>query len=275
MSNKKINELEVFKKFVVENVNKLKVDQDLRGLTNIWIREVMQYSYAHNFTWLGRPVIQTPQDIYAIQELIWKIKPDLVIETGIAHGGSLVLCASILAMIELAEAYDDKSLLDPRNPKRKVIGIDIDIRKHNKDLIKKHPLNGYIEMIEGSSVDLQVIELVKEKSKQFKNIMVMLDSNHTHEHVFRELVAYAPLVTKGSYCIVWDSSVEDLPVGFIKNRPWGKGSNPKTAIFEFLKQLKNNQFELSEATLLDFEIDKNIESKIMITAATDGFLRRI
>ena len=274
MSNKKINELEIFEKFVEENVKNLKGDQDLRGLTNVWIREVMRNSYAHNFTWLGRPVIQTPQDIYAIQELIWKIKPDLVIETGIAHGGSLVLSASVLAMIELAEAYDQKSLLDPRNPKRKVIGVDIDIRPHNKELIEKHPLNGYIEMVEGSSIDKGVIEIVKEKSKKYKKIMVMLDSNHTHEHVYQELKAYAPLVTAGSYCIVWDSSVEDLPEGFIKDRPWGKGSNPKTAIFEFLKELKKNQHRMSKSEFLDFQIDKDIESKIMITAATDGFLKR-
>jgi cephalosporin hydroxylase len=177
-------------------------------------------------------------------------------------------------MIELAEAYDQKSLLDPRNPKRKVIGVDIDIRPHNKELIEKHPLNGYIEMIEGSSVDKGVIETVKEKSKKYKKIMVMLDSNHTHEHVYQELKAYAPLVTAGSYCIVWDSSVEDLPEGFIKDRPWGKGSNPKTAIFEFLKELKKNQHRISKSEFLDFQIDKDIESKIMITAATDGFLKR-
>jgi cephalosporin hydroxylase len=270
-----MNELDAFNIFVEENIKNLAIDQDLRGLTNIWIREAIRHSYAHNFTWLGRPIIQTPQDIYAIQELIWKIKPDLVIETGIAHGGSLVLSASILAMIEMAEADENKILVDPRNPKRKVIGIDIDIREHNRVLIEKHPLNSYIEMIEGSSIDINIIKLVMKKANFYKNILVMLDSNHTHEHVLSELRAYAPLVTKGSYCIVWDSGIEDLPVGFIKDKPWRKGSNPKTAIFEYLKQLSETQDEIINTKLIEFEIDKNIESKIMITAATDGFLKRL
>ena len=148
-----MNDLNEFKKFVATNIENLKMDQDLREFSNLWVMKALRHSYAHNLTWLGRPIIQIPQDIYAIQELIWRIKPDLIIETGVAHGGSLVLSASILAMIELAEAYEDKKLLDPRNPSRKVLGIDIDIRKHNRDLIEKHPLNGYIDMVEGSSVD--------------------------------------------------------------------------------------------------------------------------
>jgi cephalosporin hydroxylase len=270
-----MNELEEFNKFVAKNIENLKLDQDLREFSNLWVMKALRHSYAHNLTWLGRPVIQIPQDIYAIQELIWRIKPDLIIETGIAHGGSLVLSASILAMIELAEAYEDKKLLDPRNSSRKVLGIDVDIRKHNRDLIEKHPLNGYIDMVEGSSVDKDVIKFVTETSKKYKNIMVMLDSNHTHEHVLLELKAYAPLVSIGSYCVVWDSSIEDLPEGFLRDRPWNKGSNPKTALFEFLNQLRSKPIKVSETEFLNFEIDKNIESKIMITAAIDGFLRRI
>ena len=270
-----MNELEIFNRFVEENVKNLKANQDLRGLTNVWIREALRHSYAYNFTWLGRPIIQTPQDIYAIQELIWRIKPNLVIETGIAHGGSLVLSASILAMLELAEAYECGKQLDPKSPSRKVIGIDIDIRSHNRNLIENHPLQCYIEMIEGSSIDSEIIELVRKKSREYKKIMVMLDSNHTHEHVLSELIAYAPLVTKDSYCIVWDTSVEDLPAGFIKNRPWDKGGNPKTAVFKYLSMVKSKQSENHNSEFVNFAIDKDIESKIMITSATDGFLKRL
>ncbi|MFA6321559.1 MAG: cephalosporin hydroxylase family protein [Candidatus Omnitrophota bacterium] len=209
--------------------------------------------YSYNFRWLGRPIIQYPQDIIAMQEIIWRVKPDLIIETGIAHGGSIVFSASMLALLEISGAID----------RGKVLGIDIDIRKHNKSEIEKHPLSKKIHMIQGSSVDEGVIRQVYDFAKSYKNILVALDSNHTHEHVLAELKAYAPLVTKGSYCVVFDTIIEDLPDGMYPDRPWGKGNNPKTAVREYLK------------SHTEFEIDKKMENKLLITVVPDGYLKRV
>jgi cephalosporin hydroxylase len=259
-------------KFNVENNGK---DKDFIGLSNIWIRESIRHQYAQNFSWLGRPIIQVPQDIYAIQEIIWTVQPDLIIETGIAHGGSLILSASMLALLDYCEAI--KTGLDSLSlkSKRRVLGVDIDIRSHNREAIEAHPLAHLIEMIEGSSISTNVIEQVKYRAKEFNRILVFLDSNHTHDHVLAELEAYAPLVSKDSYCVVWDTGVEDLPDGFVTDRPWGKGNNPKTAVFEYLDILKTNGRLASDGKALQFEIDKFIEHKIVITASPDGFLRRI
>lgn len=208
-----------------------------------------EQQYAYNFTWLGRPIIQYPQDMIALQELIWDIKPDLIIETGIAHGGSLILSASILMLLGNGGH---------------VLGIDIDIREHNKHEIEKHPLSKGITMFEGSSIDEETISRVKEFAGEGKKIMVILDSNHTHEHVLAELNAYAPLVSKDSYCVVFDTAVEDLPDDYDWGpRSWGKGNNPKTAVHEFLKDHP------------EFEIDQDIQNKLLITVAPDGYLKRV
>lgn len=209
--------------------------------------------YSYNFTWLGGPIIQYPQDIVATQEIIWKIKPDLIIETGIAHGGSLILSASMLALLEICGEIDNGS----------VVGIDIEIRQHNRVEIEKHPLYKKITMIEDSSVSEEVIKQVKEIAKTKKRIMVFLDSNHTHDHVLNELELYSPFVSQGSYLVAFDTIVEDLPSDLIKDRPWGRGNNPKTAVREFLKNHK------------EFEIDKEIENKLLITVAPDGYLKKI
>ena len=190
--------------------------------------------YSYNFFWLGRPIIQYPQDIVAIQEIIWKVKPDLIIETGIAHGGSLILSASILTILDSIDAEKKGVKLEPTKSNRKVIGIDIDIRAHNKKAIEDHPLSKKIEMIEGSSIDPKIFELVKHKSKDFNNIMVFLDSNHTHEHVLKELEYYSQLVSKESYCVVFDTIIENLPQDTYPNRP-DIGNNAMTAVEE-LKQ---------------------------------------
>lgn len=246
-----------------EFLKKQSEDKDFKGLSNIWNRVAINYKYAYNFTWLGRPILQVPQDIYAMQELIWKIKPDLIIETGIAHGGSLIMSASMLALLDYCEGY---SLDDPSG--REVIGIDIEIRQHNRKAISEHPLFPLITLIEGSSISSDVTKQVIEKYNYHDRVMVFLDSNHTHEHVLAELQVYAPMVTKLSYCVVFDSGIEVLPEYMLKNndKPWGKGNNPKTAIHEFLK-LDNN--------VTEFEIDKDLENKLMITSTSDGFLRRI
>jgi cephalosporin hydroxylase len=248
---------------VLKNLNSIAEDKDFLGLSNIWIRESIRHKYAHNFTWLGRPILQVPPDIYAIQELIWKIKPDLIIETGIAHGGSLILSASMLALLDYCEASDQETALNPQESIRHVVGIDIEIRPHNRKAIEEHPLAHLIDMFEGSSIDLIIVEQVRKIAKSYKNILVFLDSTHTHSHVLAELKAYAPLTSVGSYCVVWDTGIEDLPVDFYADRPWGKGNNPRTALNEFL------------TTTDCFEIDKSFHHKLLITASPDGFLRRI
>lgn len=256
-----------FEDEVQKNINLIAKDRDFLGLSNIWIRQAIQYKYALNFSWLGRPIMQIPNDIYAYQELIWKVKPDLIIETGIAHGGSLIMSASMLALLDYCEESVKHNMChDERlNTKRLVIGIDNDIRPHNKKEIEQHPLSNLIQMFEGSSINKDIIKQTSEMANEHRRIMVFLDSNHTHNHVLEELKAYAPLVTKNSYCVVWDTGIEDLPeyLNTSRNRPWGKGNNPKTAVHEFLK------------TTDMFEIDKTIEHKLIITASPDGFLRRV
>lgn len=222
---------------------------------------VPQYSY--NFSWQGRPIIQYPQDIMAMQELIWEVKPDLIIETGIAHGGSLIFSAAMLAQLDLCQAIEAGVTFDPAKSKRKVLGIDIDIRSHNKEAIEAHPMMSRIEMIEGSSIDPEIIKQVHNFAADYSRILICLDSNHTHEHVLAELEAYASLTSKDSYCVVFDTIIEDLPEEMFPNRPWGPGNNPKTAVWEFLK------------THPEFEIDKSIDNKLLISVAPDGFLKRI
>ena len=231
--------------------------------------------YSYNYTSLGRPIIQYPQDMIAMQEIIWTVKPDLIIETGIAHGGSLIMYASALAMIDYAEAVESGWPLDPKATKRRVLGIDIDIRAHNRAAIEAHPMSHRIEMIQGSSIDSVVISRVHEYSKGYERVMVVLDSNHTHDHVLAELEAYGSLVSKGSYCVVFDTVVEDLPGGMYKDRPWDKGNNPKTAVWEYLRGLVGKKITDSQGGAVNFEIDRDIQNKLLLTAAPDGYLRRI
>ncbi|WP_295444547.1 CmcI family methyltransferase [uncultured Thiodictyon sp.] len=263
-----------FDRRVKENVRRLGEDKDFRGLSNVWVREAIRHSYAQNFTWLGRPIIQVPQDVYAIQELIWAVRPDLVIETGVAHGGSLILSASLLALLDYCDAVAAGEPLVPCDSQRRVLGIDIDIRAHNRAAIASHPMAHLIELVQGSSIEPTIVSAVKRRAADFNRVLVFLDSNHTHEHVLAELEAYAPLVGMDSYCVVWDSGVEDLPDGFVTDRPWGKGNNPKTALLAYLGALDRDGRLAADGSPLHFEIDKEIEYRIMITASTDGFLKR-
>ncbi|MBO3762254.1 cephalosporin hydroxylase family protein [Ciceribacter sp. L1K22] len=267
--------VEDFRQRVARNIRRIGEDRDFIGLTNIWVRESIRKEYAQNFTWLGRPVIQVPQDVYAIQELIWTCRPDLIIETGIAHGGSLVLSASMLAMLDYCDAIEAGTVLDPRASRRKVVGVDIDIRAHNRAAIESHPMAHKMVTIQGSSIASEVVEQVKAHAQGYDRIMVFLDSNHTHEHVLAELEAYAPLTSKGSYCVVWDTGVEDLPDEMCADRPWGRGDNPKTAVWAYQRLLSAEGRKAADGERLAFETDKTIEHKIAITAAADGFLRRI
>jgi cephalosporin hydroxylase len=242
---KRTNKFEEEKKIAIENMAK---NGNLRALTNHWFIESCKHKYSYNFTWLDRPIIQFPQDIIAIQEIIWQVKPDLIIETGIAHGGSLIFYASMLELL---------------GGDGRVLGIDINIREHNRIEIEKHPMFKRITMIQGSSIDDSIAHQVYDFAKDKKKILVTLDSNHTHEHVLREMQLYSPLVTKDSYLIVFDTVIEDMAEDFFLDRPWGKGNNPKTAVWEFLKT--NNRFT----------IDKDIENKLLITVAPDGYLKCI
>jgi cephalosporin hydroxylase len=246
------------------------VQADARALTNSSI--AAQYSY--NFFWLGRPIIQYPQDMVALQEIIWEVRPDLIIETGIAHGGSLILSASMLAMLDYCDAVQAGQTLDPRATRRRVLGIDIDIRAHNRAAIEAHPMAHRIDMIQGSSIDPSTIAQVHAAAQGHERVLVMLDSNHTHDHVLAELEAYAPLASRGSYCIVFDTIVEDVPEGMYPDRAWGKGDNPKTAVWEYLRRIKEEGRTAADGDPLALDIDKNIEAKLLITVAPDGYLRR-
>lgn len=266
---------EEFKKRNIEMITAAAADQAFMSKTRDWFNIANSYEYSYHYEALGRPIIQYPQDIVAMQELIWSVKPDLIIECGIAHGGSLILSASMLALLDYEEAVMQGKTLNPKESKRKVLGVDIDIRSHNKEAILEHPMAHLIEMIQGSSIDEQIIAQVHAFAKDYKRILISLDSNHTHDHVLAELEAYAPLTSKGSYCVVFDTVVEDLPDGSVTNRPWGKGNNPKTAVWEYFKRISGEGRKAIDGELLHFEIDKTIENKILITVAPDGYLKRI
>jgi cephalosporin hydroxylase len=243
-----MSEIEKFAEEVRRNIEGLVDDHDVQALSRIWLREITRHKYAYNFSWMGRPIIQFPQDMIAMQEIIWNVKPDLIIETGIAHGGSLLYYASLLELTG-NDGY--------------VLGIDVDIRPHNRTAIEEHPMCSRVRMIEGSSVADAVLNEVKAHVDGKQRIIVILDSSHTHEHVLAELQGYAPFVTRDSYLVVFDTLLEDMPDDLVQGRPWGRGNNPKTAVMEFLQSTDR------------FEIDKSLESKILITVAPGGYLKCI
>ncbi len=244
-----MNPIEEFKKERQEAMGLMKADPSLRQKSVDWMLKADEYKYTYNFSWLGRPIIKYPQDIVAMQELIWQVKPDLIIETGIAHGGSIIFSASMMELL----GNDGK-----------VIAVDIDIRAHNRREIERHPMMKRITMLEGSSIDPSIVEQISEYAKDFRNIMVVLDSNHTHDHVLRELELYSPLVTVGSYILLPDTFVEFFPEGYVKDRPWDVGNNPYTAMVAFLE------------TTDQFVRDEAITDKLLITEALGGgYLKRI
>jgi len=260
-----LSPLDIYKKETIERVKSYTTNMPLQESLKGFLKEAGKANYGFGFLWLGLPIIQMPQDLQALQEIIWETKPDLIIETGIAWGGSLIFKASMLALLEMCGVIEQGH----------VIGIDIDIRSHNKQSILSHPLSKKITMIEGSSIDEDIIRQVKELSKG-KKVLLCLDSNHTHKHVLEELKAYAPLVSKGSYCLVSDTSIENWPDDMVvSGRPWGKGNNPKTAVWEYLDCLKSGEYLAADGEVLNFEIDKHIENELLITGSPDGFLKRI
>jgi cephalosporin hydroxylase len=229
-----------------ELISRMAADQEVRAAAEHLFLKSCEYRYSYNFTWLGRPIIQYPQDIVAMQEIIWRVRPDLVVETGIAHGGSLIFHASILELL---------------GGDGRVLGVDIDIRQHNRVEIERHPLFKRIDLLQGSSIDEEVFRQVRQRAEGRERVLVVLDSNHTHEHVLRELELYSTLVKKDSYLVVFDTVIEDMPDDAFPDRPWGRGNNPKTAVRQFLKA--NDRFV----------VDAEIENKLLITVAPSGYLK--
>lgn len=241
--------IEQFKQERADAINNMAQDKELKEKSVDWMLHADRYKYTYNFSWLGRPIIKFPQDIVMMQELIWSVKPDLIIETGIAHGGSIIFSASMMELL---------------GNNGKVIAVDIDIRKHNREEIEKHPMMKNITMLEGSSIDEKIVQKISDYAKDFKKVMVVLDSNHTHDHVLRELQLYTPLVSVNSYILLPDTFVEFFPKGYVKDRPWDVGNNPYTAMEAFLE------------TTTDFVKDESLTDKLLITEALGGgYLKRI
>lgn len=241
-----------FKDEEKERVDAMSKNEALKSSAHNFLEASLAPKYSYNFSWLGRPIIQYPQDMIAMQEIIWDVKPDLIIETGIAHGGSLIFSAAILELVAACTGSEGQ-----------VLGIDIDIRPHNRKAIEAHPMYKRISMIQGSSIAPEIVAQALERAEGKERILVCLDSNHTHDHVLAELEAYAPLTSVDSYCVVMDTLIEDMPEDSFLDRPWGKGNNPKTAAREWL----GNHPE--------FEIDNAIQNKLLITVAPDGYLKRV
>ena len=241
--------MDPIKQFELERAEAIKEmgnDKELRQKSLDWMLHADKYKYTYNYSWMGRPIIKYPNDILILQEMIWNLKPDYIVETGIAHGGSIIFSSSMLELLGHGE----------------VIAVDIDIRQHNREEIEKLPMAKRITMIEGSSVDPIIVNSIKEKVKG-KKVLVCLDSNHTHEHVLEELRMYADMVNVGSYIVCPDTFVEYFPKGYCDDRPWDVGNNPMTALIAFLKEDDR------------FIIDKDIDNKLMITEGFDGYLKRI
>jgi len=241
-----MNATQLFEQERADEITAQGQDAELRALSRTWMNAANARKYSYHFTWMGRPIIQYPQDIIALQELLWKVKPDLVIETGIAHGGSAILSASLLELIGHGE----------------VLAIDIDIREHNRAAIEAHPMAKRIRLVQGSSIDPEVVAQVQAAAAG-KRVLVILDSNHTHDHVLAELEAYAPLVAVGSYCVVMDTVIEDLPAESFPDRPWARGDNPKTAVRRWI------------AAHPEFEVDVARDAQLLVSVAPEGYLRRV
>jgi cephalosporin hydroxylase len=244
-----MNEISKFNKERAVNIKSMEDDVELRKKSIDWMLSADKYKYTYNFEWMGRPIIKYPNDMVVQQELMWKLKPDLIIETGIAHGGSIIFAASMMKMMGIDG---------------EVVGIDIDIRDHNKELIQEHSMYDMITMYEGDSTSRDIVDKVKKHLKGKKVVMVILDSLHSEEHVLKELNLYSEFVTLGSYCILPDTFIEFFPKGYYAGtRPWDVGDNPHTAMKKFLLTTNN------------FQIDKTLTSQAMITETIDGYLRKV
>ena len=238
-------------------------DLELSQISKRWLDQSSKHKYSYHFSWLGRPIIQLPQDILALQEIIWSTKPDVIVETGIAHGGSLCFSASMLALLDIESSKTGSHLSNKPNGKRQVIGVDIDIREHNRKAVEDHPFFDNITMLEGSSIDKSIFKRISKLIPTGSKVLVILDSNHTESHVLEELRLYGNLVTRHSYCIVCDTIVADMADDFYQNRPWGIDNNPKGAVEKFLKENS------------DFMIDQEIDNKLLLSMSPRGYLKKI
>lgn len=237
---------EEFERSKIETANAQGQDASLCRIAQDFVIAADRHGYGYQWTWLGMPIIQLPADIVATQEIIWQTKPDVIIETGIAWGGSVVMYASLLQLIG----------------KGRVIAVDTVLPEKNRTQIMKYPFSNRISLIEGSSSDEAVVAQVKSLVGPNESVMLLLDSNHTHQHVLDELRLYAPLVTKGQYLIVSDTIIEDIPPQN-RERPWGVGNNPKTALRAYMQETAA------------FEVDEHVNNKLLATYTPGGYLRRI
>lgn len=270
-----MNPMEQFERECAETAARMAADPGAKAAAKAFLDASTPFRYAYNFRMLGRPIIQLPQDIVALQEIVWQVRPDLIIETGVAHGGSLMLSASMLALLDYCDAVEAGVKLDPQAPRRRVVGIDIEVRPHNRAAIESHPMRHRIELMEASSVDPRLIDRVRARAAGAERVLVCLDSNHSHAHVLAELEAYAPLVSPGSYCCVFDTVIEDLPQGSFPDRPWDRGNNPKTAVREYLSRIASAPQRGADGGKLAFEIDRAIDDKLLVSVAPGGYLRRV
>ena len=252
-----MNEYELFRTDCDSDVSAQGTDDEFLGQTRAWTSRAMEHRYCYHFEWLGRPIIQFPQDIVAMQEIVWAVQPELIVETGIAHGGSLILSASLLEL--------NASCGGP--PAAQVVGVDVDIRRHNRTAIDDHPLSHRISMIEGSSTEPAVSSQIAELAATVDRVLVCLDSNHTHAHVLSELEIYSPMVSVGSYCIVFDTLIEELPSEYLAatGRPWKPGNSPGSAVSAFLDGSGAERFV----------VDDSVTNRLMVTSARGGYLRRV
>jgi len=258
-----VNSADHLRRLRVEMADAHAGDAEFRQLTSEWMAASCPRQYSYRFDWLGRPVIQYPQDVVALQEILWEVRPEAVVECGIAYGGSLVLTASILALIDYCDAAESGDLGRLADRPSRVVGVDIDIRDHNRVALDNHPLRHKIRLVEGSSTEPDVVAQVHAEVDGRSPVLVLLDSDHTATHVRGELAAYAHLTTVGSYCVVYDTVIEHLPADLHDDRPWGPGNSPATAVAEFVEENPH------------FEVDRRMDEKLAITVAPGGYLRRV
>jgi cephalosporin hydroxylase len=242
------NELNEFYRLRADSISELSRSQDLQDMGVKLMRDSAPHRYAYNFDWLGIPAIQLPTDLIAMQEIIWAYKPEVIIETGVAHGGSLVFYASMLSLL---------------GNNGFVVGVDIEIRKHNRDVLESHPMYDKIKLVEGSSTSPDTLAKIQALVGN-RRALVILDSDHSRDHVLQELYAYEQFVAVGGYIVVMDTTLEDQPDNFIVNRPWDKLNNPKTAVREFLNSRAGHWLA-----------DRKIDGKLLMTVCREGFLQKI
>lgn len=235
-----------FEKRKLQDIAAMAKDPTFQSMSRDWLINSFRHRYSYNFRWLGLPIIQYPADIVAMQEVIWQMRPQVIVETGVARGGSLVFYASMLQLL----GQDGV-----------VVGVEVALTDENRKAIETHPLAGRIRLVDGSSVADETVAQVKRTVGAAAPVLVILDSLHTHDHVLQELRAYAPLVRRGSYLVVFDTLIENLPAEVIGDRPWGKGDNPKTAVQAFLKETNR------------FEIDRSFDDRLLLSVCSTGFLR--